>query len=408
MLLGELALDGTLRHTQGMLPMVAVGRAAGCRTIFVPAVDAAEAALVLNVDVIPVESLGQLMSHLRGEISLQPFDRSKAPSGGAVDVAETTRWPDIADVRGQEHAKRALEVAAAGGHNVLMTGPPGSGKTLLARCLPTILPSMSPDEALEVTKIYSVAGLLPSGSPLVKRRPYRSPHYTISNAGLVGGGAIPRPGEITLSHRGVLFLDELPEFGHTSLEVLRQPLEDRTVTISRARGTVTFPSNFMLVGAMNPCPCGYFGDSEKACSCSLTGVSRYQRRISGPLMDRMDIFVDVPRVAYEQLVEPAVSESSSVVRDRISAARVTQSARFGDTGVLTNSDMGSVEVWDFCQLEPAAQSLLQMAMNQLSMSARGFHRVLKVARTIADLAGSDVIKTSHLAEAVQYRPRPIA
>lgn len=411
LLLGELGLDGTLRPTPGMLPMVAVGKAAGVKSVFVPAVNAREAALVHGVEVMPVESLGQLMSHVRGTTEIRPFDPNKsAPSGGSDTdqaVKGSARWPDLAEVRGQEHAKRAMEVAAAGGHNLLMTGPPGSGKTLLARSLPSILPEMTSDEALEVTKIYSVAGLLPAGSPLVDRRPYRSPHYTISSAGLVGGGAVPRPGEITLSHRGVLFLDELPEFGHTALEVLRQPLEDRVVTISRAQGTVTFPANFMLVGAMNPCPCGYFGDPQKACSCAIAAVSRYQRRISGPLMDRVDIFVDVPRVEYEKLVQPAVAESSADVRSRINTARAVQWQRFTESSLVTNSDMGSTEVWDHCKLDSSAQSLLQMAMNQLSLSARGFHRVLKVARTIADLAQSETIKTSHLAEALQYRPKPV-
>lgn len=408
LLLGELALDGKLRATQGMLPMVAVGKSAGVKTVFVPAANAREAALVHGMEVMPVESLAQLVSHTRGTSTIKPYDGKSAPAGGAEGaVKDTGRWPDLADVRGQEHAKRAMEVAAAGGHNLLMTGPPGSGKTLLARSLPSILPEMTPDESLEVTKIYSVAGLLPAGSPLVDRRPFRSPHYTISNAGLVGGGAIPRPGEITLSHRGVLFLDELPEFGHAALEVLRQPLEDRVVTISRAQGTVTFPANFMMVGAMNPCPCGYFGDSKMACSCAISGVSRYQRRISGPLMDRMDIFVDVPRVEYEKLVTPSSAEPSTDVRSRINTARSVQWKRFGGSGLVTNSDMGSTEVWDHCQLDGSAKSLLQMAMTQLSLSARGFHRVLKVARTIADLAGSEVIKTSHLAESLQYRPRPV-
>ncbi len=411
LLLGELGLDGTLRPTPGMLPMVAVGKSAGVKRVYVPAVNAREAALVHGMEVMPVESLSQLMSHARGTSEIRAFDgKSAPPAGGAVAATpskDSGRWPDLADVRGQEHAKRAMEVAAAGGHNLLMTGPPGSGKTLLARSLPSILPEMTADEALEVTKIYSVAGLLPAGSPLVERRPYRSPHYTISSAGLVGGGAVPRPGEITLSHRGVLFLDELPEFGHTALEVLRQPLEDRVVTISRAQGTVTFPANFMLVGAMNPCPCGYYGDAQKACSCAISGVSRYQRRISGPLMDRIDIFVDVPRVEYSKLVEPSVAESSANVRKRINVARGVQWRRFTQSTLATNSDMGSTEVWDHCKLDKSAESLLQMAMSQLSLSARGFHRVLKVARTIADLAGSDVIKTSHLAESLQYRPRPV-
>ena len=404
LLLGELALDGALRPTQGILPMVAVGREMGIKNVFVPSPNAAEAALVEGVNVTGVDALSQLAGHLRSEISI-PLYQAVHQNVDKPREGIGRNAPDLAEVRGQEHAKRALEVAAAGGHNMLMTGPPGSGKTLLARCLPSILPPMTSDESLDVTKIYSVSGLLPSGSGLIEERPYRSPHYTISSAGLVGGGAIPRPGEITLSHRGVLFLDELPEFGHASLEVLRQPLEDKVVTISRAQGTVTFPANFMLVGAMNPCPCGYAGDTAQNCSCSLTTISRYQRRISGPLMDRIDIFVDVPRVEYEKLVKPPGAETSEIVRKRITAARELQHARFKKGGPVANAEMGPVEVWDHCGVEDSARSLLQMAMAQLRLSARGFHRVLKVARTIADLDAEEHILTAHMAEALQYRPR---
>ncbi|MSQ07813.1 MAG: ATP-binding protein [Dehalococcoidia bacterium] len=405
LLLGELALDGKLRPTQGTLPMVAVGRAKGFKSVFVPSPNADEASLVNGVTIFPVDTLSQLAAHLRGEEDISPYNPKARPPRKQPD--REVRQADLADVRGQEHAKRALEVAAAGAHNILMVGPPGSGKTLLARCLPSVLPPMVGDDALEVTTIYSVAGLLPAGSPLIADRPFRSPHYTISNAGLVGGGMIPRPGEITLSHRGVLFLDELPEFGHSSLEVLRQPIEDKVVTISRAQGTMTFPANFMLVAAMNPCPCGFFGDPQRACTCTITGVARYQRRISGPLMDRIDIFVDVPRVEYEKLVQPAQAEDSATVRGRINAARALQHSRFGTKKIAANAEMGPVEVWEHCQVEEGAKSLLQLAMNQLSLSARGFHRVLKVARTIADLAGSDQILTPHLAEALQYRPRTL-
>jgi magnesium chelatase family protein len=311
---------------------------------------------------------------------------------------------DLADVRGQEHAKRALEVAAAGGHNLLMSGPPGSGKTLLARTLPSILPALSPQEALDVTKIYSVSGLLPRSSPLITERPFRAPHYTISNAGLVGGGRMPRPGEITLSHRGVLFLDELPEFGHTVLEVLRQPLEDKTVTISRAQGTLTFPANFMMVGAMNPCPCGYFGDPVRECTCTPGTVARYKKRISGPLLDRIDLFVEVPRIEYEKLVQPRSAESSRQIRGRIGSAREIQRRRFEGAGLITNSEMGPVEVWDYCPVDDPARGLLQAAMKRMHLSARGYHRILKVSRTIADLAGAEGIGIAHLAESLQYRP----
>jgi magnesium chelatase family protein len=404
LLLGELALDGSLRPTMGMLPMVAVGKRQGFKRAFVPAANAEEAALVDGIDIFPVKNLAEMIAFLRSEKQIDPIDE---PVDLSARPASGREGPDISDVRGQEHAKRAIEVAAAGGHNLLMAGPPGSGKTLLARSLPSILPSMTAEEALDVTTIYSVAGHLPADTPMISERPFRAPHYTISNAGLVGGGVNPRPGQITLSHRGILFLDELPEFGHASLEVLRQPREDKVVTISRAQGTTTFPANFMLVAAMNPCPCGYSSDSEHACSCSPTAVSRYRRRISGPLLDRFDIFVDVPRVEYEKLVTPPSSENSDTVRERISRSIDIQRKRFANTGLASNSDMGPVEVWDHCAIEDSAQSLMQMAMKQLTLSARGLHRVLKVARTIADLAGIENILTPHVAEALQYRPRQL-
>jgi len=399
--LGELSLDGSLRHTHGILPMVALAKEEQITTVIVPEVDAREASLIEGSKIIPITSLPQLVSYLRGEIPAPEYEPDEAREYSSPSASTT----DLAEIKGQEHVKRALEVAAAGGHNIIMCGPPGSGKTLLARSLSSILPPMTNEEALEVTKIYSVSGLLPLDIPLVRQRPFRSPHYTISNAGLVGGGHWPKPGEISLSHRGVLFLDELPEFGHSLLEVLRQPLEDKMVTISRAQGTVTFPANFMLVGAMNPCPCGYYGDPFRQCNCSPGLVSRYQRRISGPFIDRVDIFIEVPHVDYEKLTDDRLGEPSAQVQPRVKAARSRQLERFAGTRLTHNAEMTPAEVREFCQVEESAQGLLKAAMKQLYLSARAFHRILKIARTIADLENSDIIKANYVAEAIQYRPR---
>jgi magnesium chelatase family protein len=397
--LGELSLDGKLRHTHGILPMVALASDKGLPTVFVPLDDAKEASLVKGTHLFPAESLAQLVNHLIGGTGIPEY-HSDVTWQQQIDhdYAFTLTY-----IKGQEHGKRALEIAAAGRHNILMCGPPGSGKTMLARSLPSILPPLTMEEAIEVTKIYSVSGLLPQDAPIIIERPFRSPHYTISHAGLVGGGQWPRPGEISLSHHGVLFLDEFPEFGHATLESLRQPMEDRTVTVSRARGSVTFPASFMLAAAMNPCPCGYYGDPFKECKCSPGEISRYHKRISGPLLDRIDIFIDVPHIDYEKLTDDKPVETSKEVGKRVKAAHEIQVNRFQGSKLTCNADMTPKEVKEFCAVESTAQSLLRAAMKQLHLTARAFHRILKVSRTIADLENSGIIKVYHLAEALQYR-----
>lgn len=401
--IGELSLDGRVRHVNGVLPMAYAARQAGIEVLYVPQEDAAQAALVDGLQIIPIETLGQLVEHLYHLQVIPPYKNPPI----ALDAAPIAdNLVDFADIKGQEHVKRALEIAAAGNHNVRLVGPPGVGKSLLARAMPGILPDLSFEEALEVTRIYSVCDLLPANQAVLRNRPFRGPHHTISQAGLVGGGTIPKPGEISLSHRGILFLDEINEFSPKVLEVLRQPIEDKIVTISRAKGTLTFPANFLLIAAHNPCPCGFYGDSMRACSCTPTMIARYQSKLSGPLLDRIDIHVDVPRVDYDKLMGQNRAESSESIRARVARARQIQQERFINyPSIFANADMGAKEINIFCIATKEAKQLLELSTRKMQLSARSYHRVLKLARTIADLAANELIEIQHMAEAIQYRPK---
>lgn len=396
---GELALDGAVRPVVGALAMAMEARTRGLNRLIVPAANAREAAVVREVEVFGVGSLAEAVGIVTGLAPIEPISPTADEFEGKLNRYDI----DFADVKGQEFAKRALVVAAAGSHNVLMLGSPGSGKTMLARRLPTILPPLTPDESLETTRVYSAVGKLPAGESLLSTRPFRSPHHTISDAGMVGGGTIPQPGEISLAHHGVLFLDELPEFNRRSLEALRQPLEEGRVTISRAAHTTTFPANFVLVAAMNPCPCGFLGDPKHVCKCTPVAVEKYMGRISGPLLDRIDLHIEVPPVPFEDLSRPSDGTSSATMREAVFRAREIQARRFGQGAGKLNGRMTSRQIRTHCKLDTAGQAILKEAMESLGLSARAHDRILRVARTIADLAGSDIITQDHIAEAITYR-----
>ena len=401
LVMGELALDGDLRPVKGVLPIAIQARKDGFRQLLVPAQNAGEAGIIRGIDVIPLKNLGEAVAFLNGSLEIEPITQDARE---LFFEAQKNFELDFSDVRGQENIKRSLEISAAGGHNVLLLGPPGAGKTMLARRMPGILPPLTLHEALETTKIHSVAGKLGKNGGLIAHRAFRSPHHTVSYAAMAGGGGIPQPGEISLAHNGVLFLDELPEFSRSVLEVLRQPLEERQVTVSRSRVSVNYPANFMLVAAMNPCPCGYYNHPAQECICSPHQINRYMGRISGPLIDRIDLHIEVTPVEFEQLGEGRTSESSAEIRGRVIAARERQKIRFEDhPGVYHNAMMPTSLARQVCRIDSSGRRLLKVAMERLGLSARAFERILKVSRTIADLQGSPEIETMHLAEAIQYR-----
>jgi magnesium chelatase family protein len=399
-LLGELSLDGKLRPIKGALPITVEARKKGIKRIILPTESSIEASIVEGINVFGIENLKDVVSFLKKELEIKSIKSDKNEIFSKINQYHL----DFLDVKGQENVKRALEVAAAGAHNIIMIGPPGSGKTMLAKRFPSILPPMTFEEALETTKIHSIAGILPQDTALITERPFRSPHHTVSDAALVGGGSFPRPGEVSFAHYGVLFLDELPEFKKNVLEVLRQPLEDSKVTVSRSKLSLEFPANFMLASAMNPCPCGYYTDPNKECTCSPPLIQKYMSKISGPLLDRIDIHIEVPAVKYKELSAEVTGEKSEIIRERVISAREIQLRRFSELEhIYTNGDMGSKEIRQYCKLDLAGEELLKMAMTKLGLSARAYDRILKVSRTIADLENLEYIQPQHISEAIQYR-----